>query len=95
MNEYGTQLESWSPMACGQNNFFNNEALKTIAKNHNKTVAQVGLRFLYQQDIIIIPKSTHKDRMIENKDIVDFELTQDDMEIIKTLDKGKSLFGWW
>ena len=95
MKEYGTQIESWSPMACGQNNFFNNETLKIIAKNHNKTVAQVGLRFLYQQNIIIIPKSTHKERMIENKNIDDFELTNSEMEKIRTLEKGKSLFGWW
>jgi len=95
LKEYNVQIESWSPMACGQNNFFKNETLKKIANKHNKTVAQVGLRFLYQQDIIIIPKSTHKERMIENRDILDFELDEKDMDEIKKLDEGKSLFGWW
>jgi len=95
MKEYNTQLESWSPLACGKNDFFHNTVLSRIAKNHNKSIAQVGLRFLYQQDIIIIPKSTHKERMAENKDILDFELTPEEMEEIRKLDEGKSLFGWW
>lgn len=95
MDQYGTKLESWSPLACGQNNIFGNATLCEIAKHYNKTVAQVVLRFLYQRDIIIIPKSTHKERMEENKNIFDFELTDDDMEMIKALDEGESLFGWW
>ena len=82
-------------MACGENNFFKNEVLKNIADKHNKTVAQVGLRFLYQQDIIIIPKSTHKERMIENKSILDFELDENDMAEIRKLERGRSLFNWW
>jgi len=95
MKEYETRLESWSPLACGQNNFFHNPVLSRIAEKHGKSVAQVGLRFLYQQDIIIIPKSIHKERMAENKDILDFELTPEEIEEIRGLDKGESLFGWW
>lgn len=95
MDKYGTKLESWSPLACGRNKFFSNPVLSKIANKYNKTVAQVGLRFLYQRDIIIIPKSTHKERMEENKNIFDFELTNEDMEAIKTLEEGESLFGWW
>ncbi|MBQ8120928.1 MAG: aldo/keto reductase [Ruminococcus sp.] len=59
------------------------------------TAAQVGLRFLYQQDIIIIPKSTHIERMRENLDILDFSLTDSEMNELYALDLGKSLFGWW
>jgi len=95
MEPYGTKLESWSPLASTRNNIFGNDILCKIAKKYNKSVAQVALRFLYQQDIIIIPKSTHKERMEENKNIFDFELTDSDMEAIKTLDEGESLFGWW
>jgi len=95
MKEYETQLESWSPLACGKNDFFHNSVLSRIAEKHGKSVAQVGLRFLYQQNIVIIPKSTHKERMAENKDILDFELSPEEMEEIRGLDKGKSLFGWW
>ncbi len=93
--QYGTSSEAWSPLACGRNNIFNNEVLSKIAKEYNKTTAQIALRFLYQQDIIIIPKSTHKERMTENLNIWDFELTKDNMNELKTLDKGQSLFGWW
>lgn len=95
LKEHNVQIESWSPMACGQNNFFKNETLKKIAIKHNKTIAQVGLRYLFQQDIIIIPKSTHKERMIENKNILDFKLDDEDMAEIKKLDTGGSLFNWW
>ena len=93
--QYGTIHQAWSPLACGRNNIFNNEILNKIAQKHNKSTAQVALRFLYQQGIIIIPKSMHKQRMIENLEITNFELTAQDIEEIKTLDKGKSLFNWW
>lgn len=69
--------------------------MNKIAQKHDKSTAQVVLRFLYQQGIIIIPKSMHKQRMIENLEITNFKLTAQDIEEIKTLDKGKSLFNWW
>lgn len=93
--KYGTQAESWSPMACGENGIFTNTTLKKIAESHEKTAAQIALRFLYQLDIVIIPKSTHIERMKENLDILDFELTHVEIKKIETLEIGKSMFGWW
>ena len=95
LKECGTVHESWSPLACGKNNIFSNKILKIIAENHNKTIAQIALRFLYQQKIPIIPKSTHIERMRENFALTDFELTDEEMMKIKQLDEGKSLFSWW
>ena len=95
LQEYGTVLQSWSPLACGRGNIFENPILKSIAEKHHKTIAQVALRWLIQRGIPVIPKSTHKERMIENIRILDFELTKEDMEYINKLDKGKSLFNWW
>ena len=92
MNKFDTQLMSWSPMARGENNFFNNEILKTIGEKYNKTVAQVALRFLTQENVIVIPKSTHKERIKENFEIFDFKLSNDDMETLRGLDKCESLF---
>ena len=92
MKKYNAQLMSWSPMARGENNFFNNEVLKSIGEKYNKSVAQVALRFLTQENIIIIPKSTHKERMKENFEIFDFELSKDDMETLRSMDKGESIF---
>lgn len=93
--ECGTVMEAWSPLACGRNEIFHNSVLTSIAKAHCKSVAQVVLRWLYQRDIVIIPKSTHKERMIENLDVLDFKLSDEEMSLIATLDKGKSLFNWW
>lgn len=92
MQKFGTRLMSWSPMARGENNFFNNEILKSIGAKYGKTAAQTALRFLTQEGVIVIPKSTHKERMAENFNIFDFELSKEDMEIFKNLDKGESLF---
>ncbi len=92
MDKYSTQLMSWSPMARGENNFFNNEVLKSIGEKYNKSVAQVALRFLTQENVIVIPKSTHKERMKENFEIFDFELSDDDMNTLRALDKGESIF---
>ncbi len=89
---YGTQIMSWGPFAEGRNNLFGNTTLKEIAERHNKTVAQVALRWLLQRGVVIIPKTTHVERMKENYDIFDFVLSDDDMALIATLDTGKSLF---
>lgn len=92
MEEYGTRVMSWGPFAEGKNNFFTNELLKTIGEKYGKSVAQVALRYLIQRDVIVIPKSTHKERMIENMDVFDFSLSEEDMQTITTLDQKKSLF---
>ena len=92
MQKYGCQIESWGPFAEGRNNFFSNEVLKAIGEQYGKSVAQVALRFLIQRDIIVIPKSTRKERMIENFDVFDFTLSAKDMEEIAGLDKKESLF---
>ncbi|GGK19773.1 aldo/keto reductase [Parabacteroides faecis] len=92
MEEYGTRVMSWGPFAEGKNNFFTNELLKTIGEKYGKSVAQVALRYLIQRDVIVIPKSTHKERMIENMDVFDFSLSEEDMQAITTLDQKKSLF---
>lgn len=95
LKKFGTVHESWSPLACGKNGIFSNSTLTKIATAHGKTVAQVALKFLTQQGIPIIPKSTHVERMHENFSITDFELTAHELDEIKTLDAGKSLFAWW
>ncbi|WP_318530505.1 aldo/keto reductase [Apilactobacillus quenuiae] len=92
MHENDTQIESWAPFAEGKNDFFNNETLTSIGDKYNKSAAQVALRFLAQSGVVIIPKSTHIERMKENIDIWDFELTADEMKKISNLDLDKSLF---
>ena len=92
MKKYNTQIMSWGPFAEGKNNMFKNETLVSIGEKYGKSVAQVALRFLTQEDVIVIPKSTHKNRMEENFNIFDFELSSDDLDKIRALDTGKSLF---
>ncbi|PGV52187.1 aldo/keto reductase [Bacillus sp. AFS037270] len=92
MKEHHVQIESWGPFAEGRNNMFQNEVLVLLAEKYNKSVAQVILRWLTQREVVVIPKSVHKERIIENFDIFDFELSQEDMETIATLDTNKSLF---
>lgn len=92
MKKYGCQIESWGPFAEGKNDIFNNPVLTKIGEKYHKTAAQVALRFLLQSDVVIIPKSTHKDRMEQNFAIFDFELSADDMAEIEKLDGGESLF---
>lgn len=92
MDEYGTRVMSWGPFAEGRNGFFTNPLLVKIGARHNKSAAQVALRWLLQSGIIIIPKSTHIERMKENIDIFDFELSSEEMASIATLDTRKSLF---
>ena len=92
MKEYGTQIMSWGPFAEGRNDFFTNPVLKAIGEKYGKSVAQTALRFLIQRDVVVIPKSTHKERMEQNLGVFDFSLSAEDMEAIGKLDKGESLF---
>ncbi len=92
MKKHGTQIMSWGPFAEGKNDYFNNPVLKKIGEKHKKSVAQVALRFLLQSDVVLIPKSTHKNRMEENFNIFDFALDAGDMKEIESLDTRESLF---
>ena len=92
MKEFGTYMMAWAPLAEGRNNFFTNPVLENIGKKYGKSVAQVALRWLIQRDVIIIPKSVHVERMQQNMDIFDFELSQEDMAAIAALDTRQSLF---
>ena len=92
MKNYGTQIESWGPFAEGRGDMFTNPILSEIGKKYNKSTAQVILRWLIQRNVVVIPKSVHKERMIENFNIFDFELSADDMDKIKSMDTEKSLF---
>ena len=88
----GVQIESWAPFAEGRNNLFTNPTLSSIARAHDKSVAQVVLRWHIQRGVVVIPKSVRRDRMEENFDVFDFELADSDMAVITTLEKGEPLF---
>ena len=92
MDKYGVQIESWAPFAEGRNNIFTNKTLKEVGDKYNKSIAQVALKYLIQRGVIVIPKSVHKERMIENFNIFDFKLDDYDMKKIVKLDKAKSAF---
>lgn len=92
LDQYGTQIMSWGPFAEGRNNFFSTPELIEIGSRHGKTAAQVALRFLLQSGVVVIPKSVHENRMQENFNVFDFQLTTDEMKQLKSLDTGKSLF---
>lgn len=92
LQENNIQIESWGPFAEGKNNLFHNELLASIGKKYNKTIAQVVIRWLTQRGVIAIPKSVRKERMEENFNSLDFELSAVDMETIKSLDTNASLF---
>lgn len=92
LTENNVQIESWGPFAEGKNDIFNNEVLKSIAEKYNKSVAQVILNWLTSRNVIVIPKSVRKERMAENFDIFNFELSSEDMDAIATLDTASSLF---
>lgn len=92
MEKYGVHHESWGPFAEGRNDFFSNPVLNEVGKRHGKSAAQVALRYLIQNQVVVIPKSTHKERMVQNMDVFDFVLSSEDMEAIKALDQGESLF---
>lgn len=91
-DKYGIQLEAWAPFGEGRGDMFTLPELKNIAEKHSKTVAQVILRWHLQRGIVVIPKSTHIERMRENFDVFDFELDEEDMAKIASLDKNQSSF---
>lgn len=84
--------QSWAPFAEGRNDFFNNEVITSIGRKYDKSVAQVTLRWLIQRGIAVIPKSVRQERMVENYSIWNFQLSKEDMDLISTLDTGKSVF---
>ena len=92
MKKYGVQHESWGPFAEGRKDFFRDPVLNAVGKKYHKSAAQVALRYLIQNDVMVIPKSTHKERMVENFQVFDFALSEEDMEAIRALDEGQSLF---
>ena len=92
LDKYGVVHESWAPFGEGRNGLFENEGLKEIGKKYGKSTAQVMLRWNIQRGVVVIPKSTHKERMIENFDVFDFKLSDADMNKIKSLDQQNSLF---
>lgn len=92
LNGNDVQHESWAPFVEDKNDTFNNELLVSIGEKYDKSVAQVVLRWLIQRGVLVIPKSVHKERMIENFDVFDFELSDEDMKSIKSLDANKSHF---
>ncbi|MGN0478340.1 MAG: aldo/keto reductase, partial [Hominenteromicrobium sp.] len=92
MVKYGVQHESWGPFAEGRKDFFSNPVLTQIGEKHGKSAAQIALRFLIQSGVVVIPKSTHKERMIQNISVFDFALDDADMAAIQALDEAQSLF---
>ena len=92
MEKYGVQIEAWAPFGEGRGGLFTNETIAKIAAKYNKTVAQVILRWELQRGIVIIPKSTHIERMEQNFNVFDFTLSDEDMAIMATLDRKESSF---
>lgn len=92
MEKYGVKQEAWAPFGEGRNNMFTNPTLVEIGKKYNKSAAQVILRWLIQRGVIVVCKSTHLKRIQENFNVFDFKLSKDDMDKIKALDTGDSLF---
>ncbi len=92
LQENGVQIESWGPFAAGKNGLFTNQLLAEIGEKHNKSIPQVVLRWLVQRGVVAIPKSVRKERMKENLSVFDFQLSQEDMERIQSLDQKESAF---
>lgn len=92
MDKYGVQIEAWAPFGEGRGGLFENETLKAIGEKYGKTTAQVMLRWHIQRGVVVIPKSTHRERMAENLNVFDFALSAEDMAAIAALDKNESSF---
>lgn len=95
MQKSGTKLEAWSPFTKGSKELFDNEVLVSVAKKHSKTSAQVALRFLIEQDIVVIPKTTKIERMRENIALFDFMLDDSDKKALYALDRGEDMYRWF
>lgn len=95
MEAHGTHMQAWSPFAAGKSRFFRNPVLMSIGHAYGKSPAQIGLKYLVQQGISVIPKSSRRERMRENMEIFDFRLHDEDMRRLRALDGGKTLFGWY
>jgi diketogulonate reductase-like aldo/keto reductase len=94
LKPYDVALEAWSPLAEGRSSIFKDKTLVGIGEKYGKTSAQIALKFLVQNDIIIIPKTTHKERMVENISLFGFTLTDDDLAAIRRMDTGRNVTGW-
>lgn len=92
LKENGIQIESWAPFAEGKNDIFKNDLLAAVGRKYGKSIGQVILRWLIQREVVVIPKSVRKERIVENIAVFDFELSQEDMESIRSLDTGQTLF---
>lgn len=92
MDKYGVQIEAWAPFGEGRGGLFTDETLTKIGAKYGKTTAQVMLRWHIQREVVVIPKSVHKERMIENFNVFDFRLSDEDMQLISTMDKKESSF---
>lgn len=95
LNAHGTQMQSWASFTEGRKNIFAEPLLNHIGKEYGKSAAQVALRYLVQNGIAVIPKSVHKERMIENLDIFDFSLSAKEIAEIRQMDQKRSLFEWY
>ena len=94
LKPFNVALEAWSPLAEGRNGIVKNKTLVAIGEKYGKTAAQIALKFLVQNGVVIIPKTTHIERMQENIDLFDFTLSDEDMETIRLLDTGHNVTGW-
>ncbi len=95
LEEHGTVMEAWSPLASGKNNIFTNKVLVEVGEKYKKSVAQIALKYLLARNMVIIPKSSNLDRLKQNIDLFDFEFNKEDIEKMETLENGISLFGWY
>ena len=94
LKQYDVELEAWSPLAEGKRGIFRNKVLTEIGERYGKTASQIALKFLVHKGIIVIPKTTHIERMKENIDIFDFNLSEEDLRKIQKLDTGHNVTGW-
>lgn len=94
MNKHGTVMEAWSPLTADPSRIMHNDLLISIANKYNKTPVQISLKYLLELGIVIIPKTSHEERLMENIDLFDFQISESDMKLIETLNQGRSLFGW-